>query len=75
VVSVTPRPLYSGKTPRYPINMRLGGPQRRSGHFGEEKNLLSLPRLELRVRAVPEGFISSLYLYDCRYIPKYLIGL
>jgi hypothetical protein len=28
--------------------MRLGGPQRRSGHFGECKNLLPLPRFELR---------------------------
>jgi hypothetical protein len=25
-----------GKEPRYPLNKRLGGPQSRSGRFGEE---------------------------------------
>jgi hypothetical protein len=37
VVSFTPRPLYpQGKRLRYPLDMRLGGPQSRSGHDGEE---------------------------------------
>jgi hypothetical protein len=31
VVSFTPRPLYR----RYPLDMRLGGPQSRSGRYGE----------------------------------------
>jgi hypothetical protein len=31
VVSFTPRPLHpQGKSPRYPLNRRLGGPQSRS---------------------------------------------
>jgi hypothetical protein len=35
----TPRPLYpQGKSPWYPLNRRLGGPQSRSGRCGEEKN-------------------------------------
>jgi hypothetical protein len=39
VVSFTPRPLYpQGKSPWYPLDRRLGGPQSRSGHGGEEKN-------------------------------------
>jgi hypothetical protein len=40
VVSLMPRPLYPrGKSPGYPLDMRLGGPQNRSGQRGEEKNL------------------------------------
>jgi hypothetical protein len=39
VVSFTTRPLYSqGKSPWYTLDRRLGGPQSRSGHGGEEKN-------------------------------------
>jgi hypothetical protein len=39
VVSFTPRPLYpQGKSPWYPLDRRVGGPQRRSGRGGEEKN-------------------------------------
>jgi hypothetical protein len=38
VVSSTPRPLYpQGKSPWYPLDRRLGGPQSRSGRGGEEK--------------------------------------
>jgi hypothetical protein len=38
VVSFTPQPLYSrAKSPRYPLDMRLGGPQNRSGRRGEQK--------------------------------------
>jgi hypothetical protein len=29
----------SGKFPRYPLGRKLGGPQSRSGRYGEEKNL------------------------------------
>jgi hypothetical protein len=40
VVSFTPRPLNSrGRSPRYPLDRRLGGPQSRSGRRGEEKIL------------------------------------
>jgi hypothetical protein len=40
VVNFTPRPLYpQEKNLRYPLDRRLGGPQSRSGRFGEEKIL------------------------------------
>jgi hypothetical protein len=35
-------PLY----PRYPLDRRLGGPQSRSGHGGEEKNSQPPPGIE-----------------------------
>jgi len=36
VISLTPRPLFPlGKSPRHPLNRRLGGPQSRSGCFAE----------------------------------------
>ena len=31
VVNATPRPLYLGKETRYPLFMKLGGPQVQSG--------------------------------------------
>jgi len=34
------------KSPRYPLDSRLGGPQIQSGHGGEEKNSQPLPGLE-----------------------------
>jgi hypothetical protein len=40
VVNFTPRPLYPrGKSPRYPLDRRLGGPQSQSERFGEVKIL------------------------------------
>jgi hypothetical protein len=42
VVSFTPRPLYPrGRSPLYPLDRRLGGPQSRSGRHGEVKILES----------------------------------
>jgi hypothetical protein len=39
-VNFMPRPLYPrGKSHRYPLDRRLGGPQSRSGRRGEEKIL------------------------------------
>jgi hypothetical protein len=39
VVSFTSRPPYpKGKSPWYPLDRRLDGPQSRSGYAGEEKN-------------------------------------
>jgi hypothetical protein len=39
VVSFTHQPLYpQGKSPWYPLDRRLGGPQSRYGRGGEEKN-------------------------------------
>jgi hypothetical protein len=47
VVSFTPRPLYpQGKSPWYPLDRRLGGPQSRSGRGGEEKNSQPPPGIE-----------------------------
>jgi hypothetical protein len=47
VVSFTPRPLYSqGKSPWYPSDRRLCGPQSRSGRGSEEKNSRCLLGLE-----------------------------
>jgi len=37
------------KSPRYPLNRRLGGPQGRSGHGGEEENSQPLPGLEPQI--------------------------
>jgi hypothetical protein len=34
------------KSPWYPLDRRLGGPQSRSGRDGKEKNSQPLPRLE-----------------------------
>jgi hypothetical protein len=49
VVSFTPRPLYpQGKSPWYPLDRRLGGPQSLSGRGGEEKK--SSPRRESNSR-------------------------
>jgi hypothetical protein len=48
MVSFTPRSLYPmGKSPRYPWDRRLGGPQNRSGRCGVETNLLPLRGIEL----------------------------
>jgi hypothetical protein len=47
VVSFTPRSLYpQGKSPWYPLDRRLGGPQSRSGRGGEEKNSQHPPGIE-----------------------------
>ena len=36
VVNFTPRPVWPGKEPRYPLNRRPGGPQNRSRRFGKK---------------------------------------
>jgi hypothetical protein len=47
VVSITTRPLYpQGKSPRYALDRRLGGPQSRSGRGGEENNSQPLSVLD-----------------------------
>jgi hypothetical protein len=46
MVGFTPRSLYiRKKSSQYPLD-RLGGPQNRSGHCGDEKNLV-LPGIEI----------------------------
>jgi hypothetical protein len=39
--------LSPEKDPLYPLDRRLGEPQSRSGHSGEEKNSQPLPGIEL----------------------------
>jgi len=47
VVSFTPQPLYpQEKSPWYPLDRRLGGPQSRSGRGGEKKNSQSPSGIE-----------------------------
>jgi len=47
VVSFTIRPFYpQGKSPRYPLDRRLGRLQNRSGRGGEEKNSKPPPETE-----------------------------
>jgi hypothetical protein len=47
LVSFTPPPLYPKvKSPWYPLDRRLGGPQRRSGRGGLEKNSQPPPGIE-----------------------------
>jgi hypothetical protein len=47
VVSFTHRPLYpQGKNRRHPLDRRLGGPQSRFEHGGEEKNSQTPPGIE-----------------------------
>jgi len=48
VVNFAPRLLYSGKEPWYLLDRRLDGLQSRSGSFGEQKGLLSVPEFEPR---------------------------
>jgi hypothetical protein len=49
VVNFTPRLLYpQGKSPRYPLDRRLGGPQSRSRRGVEEENSQHLPEIEPR---------------------------
>jgi hypothetical protein len=38
--------ILGGGGPRYPLNRRLDGPQRRSGRCGVPKSLLPLPAIE-----------------------------
>jgi hypothetical protein len=42
----SPAALPPGKSPSYPLDRRLGGPQSRSERDGEEKNSQPLPGIE-----------------------------
>jgi hypothetical protein len=60
VVSFTPQPLCPhGKSPSYPLDRRLGGPQNRSARGGEEKNSQPLPGLEPLI--IYQIFLEVLY--------------
>jgi len=54
IVSFSPAPFNPrGKKTFYQSNMRLGGPQKRSGRFGIENNLLNMPGFERRLLRLP----------------------
>jgi hypothetical protein len=63
MVSFTPRPLYLRRSPQYPLERRLGGPQGRSGRCGEEKNLASAgnrtPAVQLVARRYTDWVIQA----------------
>jgi hypothetical protein len=46
-----PLALSPGKCSRYPLDMRLDGPQSRSGRASEEKKIHTLPLPELELRS------------------------
>jgi hypothetical protein len=71
MVSFMPQLLYpQGKSPWYPLDRRLGGPQSQSGHGGEEKNSQLLPGLEtLIIQSVVQCYtteLSQLLPYICK---------
>jgi hypothetical protein len=37
--------LPQGMSPRFPLDKVLGGPQSRSGRYGEDENSLPLPQI------------------------------
>jgi hypothetical protein len=51
--SHAPAALPQGKSPCYPMDRRLGGPQSRSGRGGEEKNSQPPPRIVQPVAKSP----------------------
>jgi hypothetical protein len=60
VVSFTPGPLYpKGRSPWYPLDRRLSGPQSLSGRGGEEK--FPRPRLESNPRTLILQLVSQRY--------------
>jgi hypothetical protein len=56
-----PAALPPGKSPWYPLDRRLCGPQSRSGRGGEEKNFQSLPGVEhLIIQPVARRYTAEL---------------
>jgi hypothetical protein len=69
MVSFTPRPPYpQGKSTHYPLDMRLGGPQSRSGHGAEQKNSQPSPGIEL---AIPLHYVR-LIIMACNFKDNFL---
>jgi hypothetical protein len=73
-VSFTPRPLYPRrKSPRYPLDRRLGGHQNRSRHCEEEKNLIpSGNRTSSRSAPSPENEFPLIvsFVWELMWHPK-----
>jgi hypothetical protein len=53
-----PAALPPGKSPRYPFYRRLGGPQSRSGRYGEVKFFFTLPGFELPLPLIVQPIAS-----------------
>ena len=53
MVTITPQPLYPGKEPHYPWNLRPGGAQSRCEGDGEEISILPVPELEPWIVQLP----------------------
>jgi hypothetical protein len=61
MVSFTPLPLCPrGKSPCYPLDRRLGGPQSQSKWSGAKKKIFPLPRIESRPQISHKEFLFSL---------------
>jgi hypothetical protein len=64
------QPVYpQGKSPWYPLDKGLGGPQSCSECSGEEKNSQPLPGLETPI-IQPALLISAQNSHDLNYIPR-----
>jgi hypothetical protein len=58
--------LLHGKSPRYPLDRRLAGPQSRSGRSGVENIFLPLPGNESRVQ--PVAVLTELSCHDLNFV-------
>jgi hypothetical protein len=64
VVNFMPLPLYSPrKLFQYPLYMRLGGPQSRSGRCGEDKNVFPLAGIDLRFFGFPTPCLAAISIF------------
>jgi hypothetical protein len=54
-----PAALPRGKSPLYPLYRRLGGPQSRSGRYGEVKNLVPAGNRNLVVQTVARRYTDG----------------
>jgi hypothetical protein len=70
VVSFTPRPLYpQGKSPWYPLDRRLGGPQIQSGCCGgEEMSCLGSKRIPWFSSRWPSHYRDLSWLHTSMYV-------
>jgi hypothetical protein len=59
-MNFTAHPLFPRRrSPRYPLDRMLDGPQYRPERFGEEKNILTLPEIESRTLGSPVRSLVS----------------
>jgi hypothetical protein len=63
-VSLKTQPIYlSTKSSRYALNRRLGGPLSRSRHFGDDINILVLPRTRTQFLGRPVRSLITTAIY------------